>query len=67
MTLGLLAWHGDGLRFMRDPLFNSLADLVEYFSKEHINEKSGLLTHPCPPEDKKAIDDLFDETLAFFG
>jgi len=52
---------------MRDPLFNSLADLVEYFSKELINEKSGLLTHPFPPTDKKAIDDLFDETLAFFG
>ena len=55
------------MRFMRDPLFDSLAELVDYFSHHSINVKSGRLEHACPPSDTNALDTLFGETLAFFG
>jgi hypothetical protein len=44
---GLLAWHGDGLRFMRDPLCDDLDALVRCFGQKRINPEAGKLEFPC--------------------
>ena len=60
---GLLAWHGDGLRFMRDPLCNTLDELVTYFGRWQINAASGRLMYPCEQQAKTSenLMDLFGE------
>eukprot|EP00039_Didymoeca_costata_P032913 m.39865 g.39865 ORF g.39865 m.39865 type:complete len:792 (+) comp9598_c0_seq2:1962-4337(+) len=57
---GLLAWHGDGLRFMRDPLCQTLGHLVAYFSRYEINTRAGRLKYPCEVQDEQTVLELFN-------
>ena len=43
---GLLAWAGDGIRYMRDPLCDTLEVLVRYFSKTPMHADCDVLGTP---------------------
>jgi len=43
---GLLAWAGDGVRYMRDPLCDTLEVLVRYFSKTPMHADCDVLGTP---------------------